>query len=224
MPEPLLRLRGLRKSFGALTVTDDLGLDVAEGELHAVIGPNGAGKTTLIEQISGFAQPDAGRILFASRDVTELAPYRRARLGLARTFQITSILDAFTVLENVAMAVQAQSGSSLRFFRAAAADAALNDAAAEALARVGLAGRPRLLLLDEPLAGTSHGESAALIALLRSLKQHVAMVLVEHDMDAVFALADRVTVLVYGRAVASGTPACVRAHPEVRRAYLGDEA
>jgi branched-chain amino acid transport system ATP-binding protein len=245
---PLLRLDGLRKRFGGITVTDDVSLDIVEGEIHAVIGPNGAGKTTLINQVSGALAPDAGRVVFAGLDVTRLPMPRRVRAGLARTFQITSVLPGFSALENVALAAQAREGSSFRFFRPAAAEAHLNDAAQAALDAVGLgdraavpagalshgekrqlelatalATRPRLLLLDEPLAGAGPDETERLIPLLRRLKSDYAMLLVEHDMRAVFALADRISVLVYGRVIATGDPAAVRANAEVRAAYLGED-
>jgi branched-chain amino acid transport system ATP-binding protein len=246
--DPVLRLEGLRKSFGALVVTDDLSLEVGAGELHAVIGPNGAGKTTLINQISGLLKPDAGRILFAGRDVTALPAHARAAAGLARSFQVTSILPGFTALENVALAVQARSGSSLRVFGRAAQEDALNRPALSALGEVGLAHRaqvpaghlshgekralelaialamaPKLLLLDEPMAGTGREESNRLVGLLRELKGRFPMVLVEHDMTAVFALADRISVLIYGRVLATATPDEVRADPKVAAAYLGEE-
>jgi branched-chain amino acid transport system ATP-binding protein len=248
MAEPVLRLEHLRKSFGGLVVTDDLSLEVGAGELHAVIGPNGAGKTTLINQISGLLQPDDGRIVFAGRDVTGLPAHARAAAGLARSFQVTSILPGFSALENVALAVQARSGSSLRIFGRAAEEDALNAPARVALGEVGLGPRahvpaghlshgekralelaialamaPKLLLLDEPMAGTGREESGRLIGLLRDLKGRFPMVLVEHDMTAVFALADRISVLIYGRVLASGTPDEVRADPKVAAAYLGDE-
>jgi branched-chain amino acid transport system ATP-binding protein len=246
--EPVLRIEGLSKNFGGLRVTDDVTLDVLPGELHAVIGPNGAGKTTLINQISGLLAPDAGRILFGGEDVTRMPVHARAARGLARSFQITSILPRFSVLENVALAVQAHSGTSFRFFGRAADEEALNEPALSALAQVGLAERagvaagelshgekralelaialamePKLLLLDEPMAGTGRDETERLIAALRALKGRFPMVLVEHDMNAVFALADRISVLIYGRILASGTPAQVRADPQVVTAYLGDE-
>jgi branched-chain amino acid transport system ATP-binding protein len=246
--EPVLRIEGLRKSFGGLRVTDDVTLEVLPAELHAVIGPNGAGKTTLINQISGLLASDAGRIVFASRDVTALPLHARARLGLARSFQITSILPGFSVLENVALAVQARHGSSLKFFGRAAAEDALNAPAMAALTEVGLEARagvsagflshgekralelaialamePKLLLLDEPMAGAGHEETERLVAVLQRLKGRFPMVLVEHDMTAVFALADRISVLIYGRILATGTPDQVRADPEVVAAYLGDE-
>ena len=249
MAEPLLRLDHLRKAYGALVVTDDVNLAVAPGELHAVIGPNGAGKTTLIHQISGLAAPDAGRILFEGEDITPLPMHERVGRGLARSFQITSILPGFSVLENVALAVQARFGSSFRFFGDAAQEPALNEPAMDFIDTVGLGARahlpagllshgekrqlelaialatdPKLLLLDEPLAGTGHEESERVIAMLRRLKGRYGIMLIEHDMDAVFALADRVSVLVYGRVIATGTPEEVRANAEVRTAYLGEEA
>jgi branched-chain amino acid transport system ATP-binding protein len=249
MPEPALKLEGLRKAYGALVVTDDVELAVAPGELHAIIGPNGAGKTSLIHQISGLVAPDGGRILLHGRDVTRAPTHERARAGLARTFQITSILPGFSALENVAVAVQARSGSSFHFLGDAAAEPALNEPARACLALVGLESRaqvparrlahgekrqlelaialatePKLLLLDEPLAGTGHEEGARVIDTLRRLKGRYTIVLVDHDMEAVFALADRITVLVYGRVIATGTPEAVRANPEVRSAYLGEEA
>ena len=245
----LLRLEGLRKSYGALVVTDGVDLEVAPGELHAVIGPNGAGKTTLVHQISGLARPDRGRILLGGDDVTALSMPERVRRGLARSFQITSVLPGFTAQANVALAVQARSGSSFRFLADASREPALNRPALALLDRFGLADRagvpagllsygekrqlelaialatePRMLLLDEPLAGTSHAESRRVVETLRALKGTLSILLVEHDMDAVFALADRVSVLVYGRVIATGAPAAIRADPAVRAAYLGEEA
>ncbi len=245
----LLSVRGLRKAYGALAVTDGLDLDVAEGTLHAVIGPNGAGKTTLVAQLSGLIRADAGRVHYAGQDITRLPMAARVRLGLARSFQITAILPGFTVRDNVALAVQARSGSSFRFLRPVARDAGLNDAAMAVLEEVGLterahlraatlshgeqrqlelalalATRPRLMLLDEPLAGTGGAEAERLVALLGRLKRRVTILLIEHDMQAVFALADRISVLVYGRIIATGTPAAIRADPAVRAAYLGEEA
>ena len=248
MAEPALALKGLSKSFGALKVTNGVDLAIAPGELHALIGPNGAGKTTLVHQISGTLRPDTGTILFAGADVTRLSPQKRARAGLARTFQITSTIASLSALENVALGVQAHSAHPLSLFRDAASDEALNGPAWEALEAVGLTERahapagslshgekraleiamaltlqPKLILLDEPLAGVGHEEGERLIALLKSLKGRFAMLLVEHDMSAVFALADRVTVLVYGGVIATGEPAAVRADPAVRQAYLGEE-
>jgi branched-chain amino acid transport system ATP-binding protein len=245
---PILRIEHLRRSFGALTVTDDVSLDIARGELHALIGPNGAGKTTLINQIAGVLAPQGGRIVFDGRDITALPVDARARLGLARSFQITSVLPGFSALENVALAVQARAGSSMRFFGRAAAEAGLNRPALAALEQVGLADRaaaaagtlshgekraleiaialamePKLLLLDEPMAGTGREEAARLVELLARLKGRLPMILVEHDMTAVFALADRVSVLIYGRVLASGPPDAVRSDPAVIAAYLGED-
>jgi branched-chain amino acid transport system ATP-binding protein len=246
--EAVLRIQNLTKNFGGLRVTDDVTLDVMPGELHAVIGPNGAGKTTLINQMSGLLAPDAGTIMFAGEDVTTMPVAARAARGLARSFQITSILPRFSVLENVALAVQARRGTSFRFFGHAADEEELNAPAIAALGQVGLAERahapagelshgekralelaialamePKLLLLDEPMAGTGHDETERLVAVLRSLKGRFPMVLVEHDMTAVFALADRISVLIYGRILASGPPDVVRADPAVVTAYLGEE-
>jgi branched-chain amino acid transport system ATP-binding protein len=249
MPEPLLELRGLSKRFGGLTVTDGVSLTVQPGEIHAIIGPNGAGKTTLIGLISGTLTPDAGSVHLLGRDVTAWSMPRRARLGLARSFQISSVIPGFTALENVALAVQARSGSSFRFLRPVSDETALNTAALDALEQVGLTDRaaavtgtlshgekrllelavvlarqPRLLLLDEPLAGVGAAEAHRLVALLRPLRRRFGMLLVEHDMQAVFALADRISVLVYGRIVVTGSPADIREHPEVRAAYLGEDS
>jgi branched-chain amino acid transport system ATP-binding protein len=249
MPEPLLELRGLSKRFGGLRVTDSVFLTVVPNEIHAVIGPNGAGKTTLMGLISGTISPDSGSVLIGGQDVTHWSLPRRARLGMARSFQITSIIPDFTALENVALAVQARSGSSFRFVRRVSAEADLNRQAQSVLAQVGLAQRaamvagtlahgekrqlevaialamrPRLLLLDEPLAGASPEETERLIPLLRTLRTDHGVLLVEHDMKAVFALADRISVLVYGRIIASGLPAAIRDDPDVRAAYLGNTA
>ncbi len=248
MTEPVLALIGLNKAFGALKVTEAVDLRVQPGELHALIGPNGAGKTTLVHQIAGVLRPDSGQILFRGSDITALPSERRARAGLARTFQITSTIPSLSVLENVALGVQARAPHPLALFRNAARDAALNEPAFAAIEAVGLtdrahvlAGRlshgekraleiamaltlePTLILLDEPLAGVGREEGERLIALLDSLKRRYSMLLVEHDMEAVFALADTVSVLVYGRVIASGDPATVRADPAVREAYLGEE-
>jgi branched-chain amino acid transport system ATP-binding protein len=247
MTEPVLRLEALRKRFGGLVVTDDVTLEIMPGELHAVIGPNGAGKTTLIHQISGTLTPDGGRILFAGNDITHLPIHARAASGIARSYQITSILPEFSALENVALAVQARDGSSFRFFGNAKEERVLNGPATAALEEVGLAGRanvraahlshgerrtlelaialaaqPKLLLLDEPMAGTSAQETERLIAVLARLKGRFPILLIEHDMAAVFALADRISVLIYGRILASGPPSIVRADPQVVAAYLGD--
>ena len=249
MSTPMLRLERLSKSFGALKVTDGIDLDIPAGETHAIIGPNGAGKTTLIHQISGALAPDAGRIVVDGRDVTHLPMPARAHLGLARSFQITHVLPRFTALENVALAVQARSGSSFHFWQPAAREEALNAPAMDALQVVELTARaqtpagslshgetrrleiaialaqaPKLLLLDEPMAGAGAEETRRLVETLKRLKRRYTIVLVEHDMHAVFALADRISVLVEGRIIASGTPDAVRSDAAVRAAYLGDGA
>ena len=245
----MLEVKALTKNFGALRASDGIDFDVREGETHAVIGPNGAGKTTFISQLAGMLRPDSGRISFAGEDITALPAPRRARKGLARSFQITSVYPEFSALENVALAVQAHSGHSFRFWRPARQDVLLTGPARKVLEEVGLgervdvlaanlahgeqrqlevamalATRPRLLLLDEPMAGMGTEESQRMVALLGSLKRRQTIILVEHDMDAVFRLADRISVLVYGRVIASGKPEEVRANPEVRTAYLGEEA
>jgi branched-chain amino acid transport system ATP-binding protein len=244
---PVLLVQGLCKQFGPLAVTRDVDLSVPERGLHAIIGPNGAGKTTLIHQLMGTLRPDAGRIILAGQDITRLAPHRRARCGLARTFQISQLVGRFTARENAALAAQARLPRPLRIWGRADACAQANAAADAALADVGLADRakvpardlshgerrsleiacalalaPRALLLDEPLAGTGHEEAAQLIALLGGLKRRLGLLLVEHDMDAVFKLADTVSVLVDGRIIATGTPAAIRADAGVRAAYLGE--
>lgn len=244
----MLRAQNLVKRFGGLTATDDLSLDVATGELHAVIGPNGAGKTTLIHQLSGEIFSDSGRIEFNGRDVTREPIHKRSLAGLGRSYQITSVFTEFTALDNVMLAVQAHDGHSFRFWRPTRQQRELVDPALAALEQVGLGPRaytrvsemahgerrqleiamtlatqPRMLLLDEPMAGMSQHESEAIVQLLRGLKGQYTIALVEHDMDAVFALADRITVLVYGRPIACGTPDEIRDNPEVRAAYLGDE-
>jgi branched-chain amino acid transport system ATP-binding protein len=248
MAEPLLVIDRLIKRFGGLVATDNLSLDVMPGEVHAIIGPNGAGKTTLIAQLSGELKSDAGRVLFDGKDITQLPAHARSMIGLARSFQVTSIFRDFTALDNVALAVQAHVGSSFRFWNAARKDRTLRDPARAALTRVGLGQRadtlagdlshgeqrqleiamaiatePRMLLLDEPMAGMGGEESARMVDILRDFKGTHTILLIEHDMDAVFALADRISVLVYGRAIATGKPDEIRANEEVRQAYLGDE-
>ena len=248
MAEPVLQIQGLCKNFGSLVATDSLHLEISKGEIHAIIGPNGAGKTTLIAQLSGELRPDAGRVRFEGRDITALSTPARSALGLARSFQITSIFPDLTTLDNVALAVQAHAGHSFRFWRPARQDAELRQPALEILTEIGLSQRaeepaanlshgeqrqleiamalataPSLLLLDEPMAGMGREESARMVQLLRDLKGQHTIVLIEHDMDAVFALADRITVLLYGRAIATDTPEAIRASDEVRAAYLGTE-
>jgi branched-chain amino acid transport system ATP-binding protein len=247
MTEPLLAVRGLCKRFGGLVASDGVDLDVAEGETLALIGPNGAGKTTLIAQLSGDLAPDAGVIRFAGEDITALPAPARSHRGLARSFQITSIFGDFTALDNVALAVQAHAGHSFRFWRPARAERALREPARAALEQVGLGGRaeavagalahgeqrqleiamalatrPRLLLLDEPVAGMGPDESQRMVELLRALRARHTVVLVEHDMDVVWALADRISVMVDGRVIATGAPEAIRENAEVRRAYLGE--
>jgi len=243
----LLATRRLTKRFGGLVATDSLDLEVRAGECHAIIGPNGAGKTTLINQLVGEITPDSGSIEFDGADITRLPVFRRARLGLSRSYQITSIFAQFSALENVALAAQARDGHSFDFWRPAIAEQRLSAPARASLEEVGLGNRaqalaaelahgerrqlelamalvskPKLLLLDEPMAGMGRRESEAMVKLLAKLKPSYAMLLVEHDMDAVFALADRITVLVYGRPIASGAAQEIRANAEVRRAYLGE--
>jgi len=246
--EPLLRVDNLVRRFGGIVATDHVSLDVAHRELHAIIGPNGAGKTTLISQLTGHLAPHAGSIHLSGRDISRLPAWRRSALGLARSFQITSLLTDFTAADNVALAAQAHDGHSFRFFADARKEPRLREAAHAALERVGLAhradspvaklshgeqrelelavalaGRPQLLLLDEPMAGLGTTESARMVKLLADLRREVSIVLVEHDMEAVFALADRISVLVYGRVIASGAPDAIRANEDVKRAYLGEQ-
>jgi branched-chain amino acid transport system ATP-binding protein len=248
MSELLLQIEGLTKRFGGIVASDDVTLSIPPGELHAIIGPNGAGKTTLVGQLTGELSAQSGTIRFGGQDITTLPAYRRSLLGLGRSFQITSLFLDFTALDNVALAVQAHAGHSFHFWRDARREPGLREPARAALERAGLADRadadvanmshgehrqleiamalatkPRMLLLDEPMAGMGVDESARMVALLRELKQEVTILLIEHDMDAVFALADKISVLVYGRIIASGEPAAIRANPDVRRAYLGEQ-
>jgi branched-chain amino acid transport system ATP-binding protein len=235
MTTPALRVRGLGKRFGGVRALDEVSLDLEAGELHAVIGPNGAGKTTLIHLLSGALAPSAGTIALDGRDITSLALHRRVRLGLARSYQVTSLFPNFTALENLALAVQGATGTDDRARAGAELDAVgLGDRAdrlAGELAHgerrqlelgLALATGARVLLLDEPMAGMGPDEAARILGLIGTLKRRRTILLVEHDMDAVFRLADRITTLVYGRVIASGTPDAVRRHPEVRRAYLGE--
>jgi branched-chain amino acid transport system ATP-binding protein len=246
--DALLSVDGLTKRFGGVVASDGIVLEVRPRELHAIIGPNGAGKTTLIGQLTGEITPDAGRIRFDGADIGALPVHFRSQLGLARSFQITSLFIDLTALDNVALAVQAHAGHSFRFWRAARRERELREPARAALARVGLseradvfvsnlshgehrqlelamalATRPRMLLLDEPMAGLGPEESTRMVATLRALKRELTILLIEHDMEAVFALADRITVLVYGRIIASGAPEEIRANEEVRQAYLGEQ-
>ncbi len=246
MADAILQVECLMKSFGGLRATNDLSMNVERGECHAIIGPNGAGKTTFIAQLHGMLRPDAGVIRLDGRDIAGEPAHRRARMGIARSFQITSLVPNFTALDHAALAVQARSGHSFRFWRAARRDARLLDPAREAIETVGLgaradtpardlshgearqlelaiaiAQRPKLLLLDEPMAGMGRKDGAAMTRLLAQLKRTYSMILIEHDMQAVFSLADRISVLVAGHVIRTGAPADIRADPEVRAAYLG---
>lgn len=248
MSEPLLRVDGLVKNFGALRATDHVSFDLFDGEIHALIGPNGAGKTSFVAQVSGHLRSDAGRIVFADTDLTQTSVHERVERGLARSFQITRLFKSFTVRDNIALSVQARSGTSLSFWRPVASEQGLAREADSVLQRLGLAEkadslaselshgeqrvleiglalatRPRVLLLDEPMAGVGPDESKRLVSLIDSLRSQCAILLVEHDMEAVFQLADRITVLVNGAVIASGRPNDIRRDPQVVAAYLGDE-
>lgn len=245
---PLLEVTSLSKSFGGIKATDALSLSVEQGELHAIIGPNGAGKTTLIGQLCGSLRPDSGRIMFRNRNITALPAYRRARLGISRSFQITSLILEMSVIDNIALALQARDGHSFRFVRPARSIRHLRERAMELLERVGLADKAEmktvtlshgehrnmeiaialasdaaLMLLDEPTAGLGTEESGAMVELLKGIKGRHTILLIEHDMDAVFALADRISVLVYGNIIATGEPGAIRANEAVQHAYLGQE-
>jgi branched-chain amino acid transport system ATP-binding protein len=247
MARALLEIEGLTKRFGGVVAADGISLAIWPGELHAIIGPNGAGKSTLVAQLSGEIVPDSGHIRFDGRDITTSPVYRRSQLGLARSFQVTTLFSDFTAIDNVALSVQAHAGHSFRFWRDARRETDLREPARTALVRVGLgeragtlvadlshgerrqleiamalAARPRMLLLDEPMAGMGLDESARLVDILRTLKGKITVMLIEHDIDAVFALADRISVLVYGRIIASGEPSAIRADVAVREAYLGE--
>ncbi|BBO84936.1 ABC transporter ATP-binding protein [Desulfosarcina ovata subsp. sediminis] len=247
MADRLLEAQSLVKTYGALRASDNFSIALRRGELHALIGPNGAGKTTALNQLCGEQLPDSGRIVFDGRTVTRMPIHRRARLGLARSYQITSVFESLTVRQNFSLAIQAHNGHSFRFWRKAADDPLIRRSVVPAMDRVGLteradlpaaslshgekrqlevgmalAGHPKLLLLDEPYAGMGPGGAVELTKLIRALKKEITILLVEHDMAAVFALADRITVLVYGQAIASGTPEEIRENPDVRQAYLGE--
>lgn len=242
----LLQITELHKSFGGISATDGVNLQIEANETHAIIGPNGAGKTTLLAQLAGELKPDSGQISFNGRDITTQPAYRRVHLGIARSFQITSIFHDMSVLDNVLLARQLQQGHSYRFWRNARRDQRLRMPAQQALEQVGrlaqseqlaselshgahrqleiamaLVAEPNLLLLDEPMAGMGVEESAQMVNILRSLKQHKTILLIEHDMDAVFALADRISVLVYGKIIATGSPDQIRTNDAVKTAYLG---
>jgi branched-chain amino acid transport system ATP-binding protein len=244
----VLSLRSLSKRFGGVVAVDGVSLAVAAGEVHALIGPNGAGKTTLIGLISGALATDRGSIDFNGAELTRAKPHERVRAGLARSYQITSIFRRFSVLDNLALAVQARSGSSFSFWKPVASEAALFEEARFIANQIGLEGkvsltanqlshgeqralevglalatRPKLVLLDEPMAGMGPEESRRMIELISRIRAEVTVLLVEHDMDAVFRLADRISVMVNGRLVATGAPQEIKANEEVKRAYLGDE-
>tara|TARA_Y100001936_G_C16071385_1_gene670852 strand:- start:112 stop:861 length:750 start_codon:yes stop_codon:yes gene_type:complete len=248
MVEPLLKIVQLQKSFGGVLATDDLSLVIKRGEIHAVIGPNGAGKTTMISQISGALKSDSGQIIFDGEDITGFSAPARSLRGISRTFQITSIFEEFTAMENVSLAIQAHQGHSFKFWRSARGETSLIGPARKALETVGLdiraqvlarnlshgekrqleiamalVSHPKMLLLDEPMAGMGAEESKRMVELLNRLKGNHTILLIEHDMDAVFALADQITVLVYGSAIVSGEPEEIRLNQEVRAAYLGEE-
>jgi branched-chain amino acid transport system ATP-binding protein len=245
---PILSIEALSKSFGGVKASDQISLSVMQGECHALIGPNGAGKTTLIRQLSGLVAPDSGQVHYRGRDITRLPVHKRSLIGIARSFQITTVLLSMSALDNVALAVQARDGHSFRFWAPARADRSLREPAMAMLEQVGLGERAHetaaalshgerrqleiamalalqadLLLLDEPTAGMGPEEAGQIVEILRRLKQTKTMLLIEHDMDAVFALADRISVLVYGRVIATGTPEEIRADESVRRAYLGED-
>jgi branched-chain amino acid transport system ATP-binding protein len=243
----MLRLEGVSKRFGGVVATEGVNLELERGEIHALIGPNGAGKTTLIGQIAGSVASDSGKIHFLGRNVTAARQHERVKAGLARSYQITSLFRRLTVCDNLALAVQARSGSSFSFWHPVSAEAALFDEALSIAEEIGLhekersiaatlahgeqralevglalATRPQLVLLDEPMAGMGPEDSQRVIALIERIRSRTTVLLVEHDMDAVFRLADRISVLVGGRLIATGTPAAIRSNPEVRQAYLGD--
>jgi branched-chain amino acid transport system ATP-binding protein len=249
MSEVILSVTNLSKRFGGVTATDQVNLTVTAGETHALIGPNGAGKTTLISQLSGLLKPDQGSIVFKGNDITGLPAHRFCEAGLARSFQITSVFQDFSLLDNIALAVQANQGHAFRFWANARKDPALRESARRWLNMVNLSDRadwlasevshgerrqleiamalatePSLLLLDEPMAGMGQEESSEMIDILKSLRGDKSILLVEHDMDAVFALADRISVLVYGKVIASGSPDEIRSNSDVQRAYLGEAA
>ncbi|MDE0792673.1 MAG: ABC transporter ATP-binding protein [SAR324 cluster bacterium] len=244
----MLKVNSLVKSFGGLLATDNLSFEVEVGTLHAVIGPNGAGKTTLIRQITGETKPDSGTIIFDGKDISDIPVHLRSALGLARSFQITNIFPDMSTWDNVALAVQAHAGHSFHFWKDARKDPVLREPALVFLKQVGLeeradivagqlshgehrqleiamalATRPKMLLLDEPMAGMGPEESKAMVEILQGLKRKLTILLIEHDMDVVFTLADQITVMVYGRGIATDAPEAIRKHPEVQAAYLGEE-
>ncbi len=249
MTDPVLQTLGISKSFGALRASRDISLDLRPGEIHAVIGPNGAGKSTLIAQICGTLDPDAGSVRLLGRDVTGQSARARARAGLGRTFQISALAMEDTVLQNAVLGALGATGKPWRFWQDALRDKALREAAEEALSRVGLethlrtrtaelshgqrrqlevavalTGKPKAFVMDEPMAGMGSEGSERLTGFLAELRHEAPILLVEHDMDAVFALADRISVLVYGEVIATGSVDEIRSDPAVREAYLGEDA
>ena len=248
MSDPVLAVRDVHKAFGALKASDGISLDLFPGEIHALIGPNGAGKSTLIQQIAGGLTPDNGSVQFLGRDISNLSTVERSRMGLGRTFQISALAMEYTVLQNAVLGAVGQSGGTFRFFKPAMKNKALLDRAYAALDRVQLRDEanvvtaelshgqrrqlevavaltlsPKAFLMDEPMAGMGAGGSKRLTGFLRELKSEAPILLVEHDMDAVFALADRISVLVYGKIIATGSVDDIRSNPEVQLAYLGEE-
>jgi len=244
----ILKVSNLSKTFGGVVATDHLNLEIKHGELHAIIGPNGAGKTTLLAQLSGETQPDSGDIIFREENITALPPFKRSRLGIARSFQITSLMLEMDVIDNITLAIQARDNHSYKFWKPARQDIDLRNAALNALEEIGLeerafekvgnlshgehrqleiamalATQPHLLLLDEPMAGMGTEEGRKILKILQKLKKRKTILLIEHDMDVVFALADRITVLVYGRVIASGSPKSIKEDEKVREAYLGSD-
>ena len=244
----ILNISNLSKTFGGVVATDHLNLEIKQGELHAIIGPNGAGKTTLIAQLSGETLPDSGEIIFREENITELPPFKRSRLGIARSFQITSLMLEMDVIDNITLATLAQDNHSYKFWKPARDDINLQKSALNALKEIGLekrafekvgnlshgehrqleiamalATQPHLLLLDEPMAGMGTEEGRKILKILQKLKRRKTILLIEHDMDVVFALADRITVLVYGRVIASGSPQSIKEDEKVREAYLGSD-
>ena len=244
----ILNISNLSKTFGGVVATDHLNLEIKQGELHAIIGPNGAGKTTLIAQLAGETLPDSGEIIFREENITGLPPFKRSRLGIARSFQITSLMLEMDVIDNITLATLAQDDHSYKFWKPARDDINLQKSALNALKEIGLekrafekvgnlshgehrqleiamalATQPHLLLLDEPMAGMGTEEGRKILKILQKLKRRKTILLIEHDMDVVFALADRITVLVYGRVIASGSPQSIKEDEKVREAYLGSD-
>jgi branched-chain amino acid transport system ATP-binding protein len=242
----VLRLDRLNKSFGSLVVTDDVNLDIAPGERHVIIGPNGAGKTSLVNQIGGQLRPSSGRILLKDNDITGFSPDRISRMGVARTFQRNNLFQNLSVIENIRLALEVHRGNPLNFFTPVGRDEAMSERAEELMAQVhldadgarltrklsygeqrqleigvALAGAPELLLLDEPTSGMSPTETARMIGLIGSLPRTLSILMIEHDMKVVFSVADRITVLYYGKVLATGAPAEIQSNTRVREVYLG---